>query len=609
LPTATPTLTPIGAPRDLVALVNGAVIALSWNNPSPTSGNTMARVVRRLNAPPAGPTDPASILVYSGAASSAADAVANLLPSTSLQGRTYYYAVYSCASDTVCNLTPSVTTLILDLGQALRAGGYVIHWRHASADVCSDNLSLGTAENTSSPNWWKSCNAVCSTATARQLNPTGVTESVAIGNSLRSRAVPFGRVLSSEFCRNVATAELMDLGPPIEQIPEITFFVYDEGNRCAHSQMLVAQAPAPGTNTALIGHAGFPFNCPIFGALAWAEAAVFKPNDSGTADLVARLTANEWEGLSTLPTATPTQSATATATPSPTPTPQDSPSNLTAVVDGTLVRLTWTNADAASGYTQARVVRRLNTAPQGPYDPASTVVYSGTAPAATEGMDRLLPDTTLAARTYRYAVYACTGTGTCHARGSEASVTPTLGQALRAGGYVIHWRHAFATTCSDRTELGNAATTTSPGWWKSCNNECSTATARQLNADGIAQAVAIGAAVRSLGIPIGRMLSSEFCRSVNSAQLMSFGVTIEERSDITFLVYDEASRCDASEALLAEAPAPGTNTGIVGHGFVTGDCDGLDALVFGEAGLFKPDGSGGTLLVDHIRDTRWGELM
>lgn len=546
--------------------------------------------------------------MYSGAATSSADAVASLLPSTSLQNRIYHYAAYGCASEAQCNLNPSTTTVILDLGQALRAGGYVVHWRHASADVCSDKLSLGTAQSTTSPNWWKSCDATCSTATARQLNAVGVTEATNIGSALRRRGVPFGRVLSSEYCRNVGTAELMNLGPTIEQIPEITFFVYDEVNRCANSQSLVSQPPAPGTNTALIGHAGFPSPCAVFGELGWAEAAVFKPNGSGGSELVARVSANQWEALSSLPTLTPTASATATATPSPTSTPQDSPTNLMAAVDGEVVRLSWVGADPASGFNQVRVVRRLNAPPQGPSDPLSSVVFFGSATSTSESLHGLLPSTAMTGRTYHYAAYACDAT-TCNPKSSLATLSLSLRQVLRAGGYVIHWRHAFATTCSDRTELGNAATTMSPSWWKSCDSDCNTATARQLSATGVEQATAIGNAVRAQAIPIGRLLVSEFCRTVTTAQLMNFGVNIEQRPDITFLVYNEASRCDASDALVSEAPAVGTNTGIVGHGFVTGDCQDLDSLAFGEAAIFKPDGSGGRILIEHIRDSGWAELQ
>jgi hypothetical protein len=103
--------------------------------------------------------------------------------------------------------------------------------------------------------------------------------------------------VSSEFCRNVGTAVLMDFGPMIEERSDITYFVYDEANRCTNSYALIAEVPAAGTNTALIGHAGFTGTCPVLGALAWSEAAIFKPDGIGGQTLVARLLWNEWSAL------------------------------------------------------------------------------------------------------------------------------------------------------------------------------------------------------------------------------------------------------------------------------------------------------------------------
>jgi hypothetical protein len=179
----------------------------------------------------------------------------------------------------------------------LAGGGYVIHWRHASANVCADATALGTAATTTSPDWWKSCESNCSVATARQLNAAGRDEATAMGSTLRARGIPFGRVITSEFCRNVETATLMDLGPTLEESPAITFFVHDEGNRCEASTALLADVPALGTNTAIIGHAGFPEPCPVLADLAWSEGAIFKPDGLGGSVLVTRLLWNEWSTL------------------------------------------------------------------------------------------------------------------------------------------------------------------------------------------------------------------------------------------------------------------------------------------------------------------------
>jgi phosphohistidine phosphatase SixA len=282
------------SPSGLAAVIDVGDIDLSWTHPVPDQGLTHAKVVRRLNAAPSGPEDAQATEIFFGTGQTATDDLTALLPSTAETARTYHYAVYACTAAEQCEMAGDHTTLTPTLVQALRAGGYVLHWRHASADVCADRTDLGTAETTSVPDWWRTCDSNCGTTTARQLNATGRSESTAIGDAFAMLGIPVGRVVSSEFCRNFETAALMDFGPTVEESPLITFFVYDEANRCAHSYDMLAEVPSVGTNTALIGHAGF--NCAILGNLAWAEAAIFKPDGLSTT-LVTRVTAGQWLSL------------------------------------------------------------------------------------------------------------------------------------------------------------------------------------------------------------------------------------------------------------------------------------------------------------------------
>jgi hypothetical protein len=288
---------PASAPDDLTAVVDGSVIDLAWTPPDPASGNTHVKVVRRLNTPPTAADDPQAAQVFFGTATSTTDDLTALFPDTAIDPHTYHYGAFGCTSAGACGAAASRASVAPTLIQALHVGGYVIHWRHAAADVCTDQQGLGTAATTSSPNWWKSCDANCGTATARQLNATGVSDATAIGQAFDARGIPVGRVLSSEYCRNVHTAELMDFGPTIEQTPGITYFVYDEVNRCQNTRTLLAQAPAAGTNTAIIGHAGFSSACPPIDSLAWGEAIVFKPDGLGGSTPVARVSAGSWTAL------------------------------------------------------------------------------------------------------------------------------------------------------------------------------------------------------------------------------------------------------------------------------------------------------------------------
>jgi phosphohistidine phosphatase SixA len=284
------------APSGLAAVIVGGEVVLTWTLPDPASGLTEVRLLRRLNQPPADVTDPQAALVFAGSTVEAADALTGLLPDTGETPRTYHYAVFGCLPGGWCETTGSRTSLVPSLVHVLTAGGYVLHWRHASATVCADNLALGTAATTMVPDWWKSCESDCAVATARQLSDAGRNEAMMIGAELRARGIPFGHVVTSEFCRNRETAELMDLGPVPEENPAITYFVHDEANRCAQSYALLGEVPASGTNTALVGHAGF--TCPILQELAWGEAAVFKPDGVGGSELVTRI---PWDGWSALP--------------------------------------------------------------------------------------------------------------------------------------------------------------------------------------------------------------------------------------------------------------------------------------------------------------------
>lgn len=296
-PTPTATATPGGAPDGLTATIDGADVDLAWTAPAPASGNTHVRILRRLNTAPTDAADGAADVVFFGTATSTTDAVTALLPTTTETARTYHYAAFGCTAGGACESVGSRTTLAPTLVQVLRVGGYTLHWRHAAADVCSDNLGLGTAATTMTPDWWKSCDANCgTTATARQMNANGVAQATTIGAEFDRLGIPVGRVISSEFCRNFKTAELMDFGPTVELRQDITFFVYDEANRCAASYAIIDdEPPAPGTNTAMIGHAGFSETCPILSTLAWGEAAIFKPSATGDAALVTRVFADGWD--------------------------------------------------------------------------------------------------------------------------------------------------------------------------------------------------------------------------------------------------------------------------------------------------------------------------
>jgi phosphohistidine phosphatase SixA len=279
-------------PLNLSATIDLGSIDLTWTEADPGSGLTHSRLLRKFGAAVVGPDDAGATVVFDGIAGAATDDLTALLPNTTATPRVYHYAVFGCDGSSNCETTGSATTLTPTVREALKGGGYVLHWRHASADVCGDNLALGTAMTTMVPDWWKSCDSNCGTATARQLNSAGRAESVAIGDAFATLGITVGRVQTSEFCRNNETASLMDFGPAIEQSPELTYFVYSEASRCMDTFTKLAVVPTAGTNTALIGHAGN--TCPPLSALAWAEAAIYKPDGLGGSTFIDRVLASAW---------------------------------------------------------------------------------------------------------------------------------------------------------------------------------------------------------------------------------------------------------------------------------------------------------------------------
>ena len=150
--------------------------------------------------------------------------------------------------------------------------------------------------------------------------------------------------------------------------------------------------------------------------------------------------------------------------------------------------------------------------------------------------------------------------------------------ALRAGGFVIYFRHADTDHSREDQRPVNF-------------NDC--ATQRLLSDKGRANARAIGEAIRALGVPIGPVLASPLCRTVETAEL-AFGST--EKSMATRDggpdPVGSPGRFAALRALLSTAPPAGTNTAIIGHGHPYYSLTGKGQMLEeGEAAIVRPHGT------------------
>jgi broad specificity phosphatase PhoE len=168
-------------------------------------------------------------------------------------------------------------------------------------------------------------------------------------------------------------------------------------------------------------------------------------------------------------------------------------------------------------------------------------------------------------------------------------------QALRAGGNVIYFRHGATDQSQTDSDPNNLANCT---------------TQRNLTDVGRTQAQTIGAAFRELGIPVGTVLSSEYCRALEYSRL-AFTVAQPERSlDLTDPLTDQqkADNVQNVKRLLGTLPAAGTNTILVSHSPNIRLAAGVDLPVEGEAAIFRVDPSGTSTLVTLVMPTDWPVL-
>lgn len=166
--------------------------------------------------------------------------------------------------------------------------------------------------------------------------------------------------------------------------------------------------------------------------------------------------------------------------------------------------------------------------------------------------------------------------------------------ALRKGGYILYFRHALT-----RQEQEDRQPVTL--------GDCTTQ--RNLSEEGRRQAGGIGAALRELKIPVGMVLSSPFCRCVDTAQL-AFGKA-EISEDLYFAVglakAERAAKGAALRRLLAAPPTAGSNTVIVAHTANLEEATGYWPKPEGATVLFRPDAAGGFRPIGRLPPEIWTE--
>jgi len=181
------------------------------------------------------------------------------------------------------------------------------------------------------------------------------------------------------------------------------------------------------------------------------------------------------------------------------------------------------------------------------------------------------------------------------ARSEPAAGADNLLTALRSGGCIVYVRHAQTDRSRDDALRPNL---------KDC------ATQRLLSPMGEQQARELGLVLRALDVPVGRIYSSPYCRTLETARRAFPGQAITEVAELgrigRTIINQIPDSCARLKQLLSGRPSAGKNSFIVGHS------DNLAAVggpEIEEAGLavFRP-AKDGYKLVGTLNPGQWKAL-
>ena len=134
------------------------------------------------------------------------------------------------------------------------------------------------------------------------------------------------------------------------------------------------------------------------------------------------------------------------------------------------------------------------------------------------------------------------------------------------------------------------------------------ATQRNLTEGGRAEARAIGAALKSLAIPVGRVLASPYCRTLETGRLVFGTATPSLAVRGGPARPDNPDRYAELRALLATPVPRGTNLAIASHGNPFYGVAGPPYLAEGETAVVEPLGDGQFRIVARITKSDWSAL-
>ncbi|MFN7120292.1 MAG: hypothetical protein ACK4TA_26115 [Saprospiraceae bacterium] len=167
-----------------------------------------------------------------------------------------------------------IVTPQAELFKAMQQGGYILYFRHMTANTGAD--TFGSFES----QWWRSSDP----SIARQLSPAGQVQAQETGSAMRNLKLRVEKIFSSEFKRCLESVQFMNLGAPVETSTDLTYYVYNENQRYLKTIQLAERQPVSNGIIILMAHA-FTTGDPGAPNLQMGDAAVYKQLPGNKIDL------------------------------------------------------------------------------------------------------------------------------------------------------------------------------------------------------------------------------------------------------------------------------------------------------------------------------------
>jgi phosphohistidine phosphatase SixA len=173
---------------------------------------------------------------------------------------------------------------------------------------------------------------------------------------------------------------------------------------------------------------------------------------------------------------------------------------------------------------------------------------------------------------------------------SLAAPDTALVERLREGGYVLYMRHASTDFSQNDSNSRSFA---------DCANQ------RNLTDKGRAEARAVGEHIKRLRIPVGTVLASPYCRTMETARLAFGKATPMQEARGGPAQTEDPKRYEGLKKLLSSSVPKGENLVVSSHGNPFHAVAGPPYLAEGEIAVVQPQGNGRFSVVGRIKLTDW----